>query len=269
VFCGYETCPAEVKQQIQNVAGGLSALLGTNLLGLYLHGSLVLGAFDVNSSDIDMIGVVEHSTSLAERVAVGSLLLSIDHKPCPIEVKLIIKEGLIPWHFPPPCHFFYSEYWTWLYQRFASGEDLSHILLSGHPDEYDRDLAAEIKLINQCGVCVYGLPAPELFPDVPEEDYWDAISDGIDDFYVESDNPSQSSFLILTLCRTFMYRQTGVILSKHVAASRALEILPDKYHPIISNALYNKYGLGRKAAYTAEDALSFKSYIIERIEVQP
>jgi hypothetical protein len=55
------------------------------------------------------------------------------------------------------------------------------------------------------------------------------------------------------------------MFSKQEAAFWAMDKLPDIFHPIISNALFEQYGLGEKKAYPNEDAVSFKKFIVENI----
>jgi len=264
-FTNYITCSLEVKEQINTVVGGLSSLLKSNLLGMYLHGSMVLGAFDEGCSDIDMLGIIENGLSVTDKIEIGSFLLSLNHKPCPVEVALVIKGNIIPWQYPTICHFYFSDYWTLQYQQFSIGENLTHNLLSGHLTDYEKDIATDIRLIKQTGICLYGLSINGLLPEIPEEHFWDSISSDAASFYVESDIDSQSSYLVLSLCRILAYKKTGKILSKQKAANWALDILHTSYHPIILSALHNHYGLGAKISYTKNDALLFKTYMVEQI----
>lgn len=262
-FHNYETCSLEVKNQINNIVNGLASLLENNLLGIYLNGSIVLDAFDENNSDIDIIGIVEKCLSPEEKIKLGAFLLPLHQMPCQIEVLLIVKEHIIPWQYPPVCHFYFSDYWLEEYKQFLSGENLTHRLLSVNCT--DSNITSSVKIVKEKGICVYGLPIDEVFPDVPDADFWDSISYNIPDFNVITDNDTQRPYLILTLCRALSYRKTGQLFSKQEAANWALNILPVKFHPIILSALYDKYGLGEKEFHTADDALSFKSYIIEQI----
>src|SRR5437899_7809707 len=64
------------------VAAAMAALLGSQLVGVYLHGSAVLGGFDVRRSDVDILVVCKEPTAAAEQSAVA-YLLSEEHLPCP------------------------------------------------------------------------------------------------------------------------------------------------------------------------------------------
>jgi streptomycin 3"-adenylyltransferase len=263
-FYSYETCTKDIKKQISDVVNVLSHSLSNNLLGLYLQGSMVLGTFDEDNSDIDMIGVVDNPLASKEKIELGSKLLSIDKKPCLIEVDIFTKGNLIPWQYPPVCNFYFSDYFSEQYKQFLLGENLSHRLLTSNANTTNSTPC--LKLTKEKGICLYGMRADKLITDIPNSDIWDAISSGSHDLDAASDNDSHRPFAILTLCRILSYRETGEIFSKQEAAFWAMGVLPEIFSPIISNALFDKYGLGEKKAYTVEDAISFKSYILERIK---
>ena len=95
----------QVKQQIENTVNGIFQLMTTNLVGLYLHGSIVLDAFDENSSDLDMVGVIHRDLTLAEKIKLGSLLFSLNKKPCRFDIQFFIKTDINPLKLQPTEHF--------------------------------------------------------------------------------------------------------------------------------------------------------------------
>ena len=263
MFYSYESCPSVVKQQIAKITNEVSNQLNGNLLGLYLHGSMVLGGFDEASSDIDMIGVIKDELSLKEKIALSSLLLSLNKKPRPIDIEFFIKDDFVRWQGSPASHFYFSDYWIEKYEKIAlGGDDASDLLAVVNPG---GEATADFKIAKENGVCLYGMPTTKLLPVISDEIFLGFISSGVNQYYVESDNDEQSSFLILQLCRILAYKQIREILSKHKAAEWALDTLPSSLHSIIRTALFTKYGFGEKTIYTKEDALSFKAHMVERI----
>jgi len=260
-FHGYETASKDVKSQIDNVTNILSSSLTSNLLGLYLQGSLVLSSFDAETSDIDIIGIIDNPLSAKDKIELGSQLLSIHHKPSALEVVFVTKNHLIPWQYPPVCNFYFSDYFSQQYRQFLHGENLSHRLLTINANTVN--ITPCLKLTKEKGICLYGIAADELIPAIPENDVWDAISSNLFDLDATSDNDSHRPYAILTLCRILSYKKTGKILSKQESAFWAMETLPDIFNPIISNALFEKYRLGEKMVYPVEDAIAFKAYIRE------
>jgi streptomycin 3"-adenylyltransferase len=55
---GRET-PRSVDEQVDRLVAGFRDILGDNLHGIYLHGSLALGCFNPARSDIDVLVVVD------------------------------------------------------------------------------------------------------------------------------------------------------------------------------------------------------------------
>jgi hypothetical protein len=262
-FFNYQNCSKEIKQQLNDVVNTLQLSLKTNLLGVYLNGSMVLNSFDEKRSDIDMIGVINNFLSAEEKIELGSLLLTLHQKPCPLEILLIAKEHLIPWQYPPICHFYFSDYFIEQYKQFLLGENLTHRLLTINSNTLN--ITSSVKLTKEKGVCLYGMAINDLFPDIPDHDFWDAISSNALGYDPASDNEVHRPFAILQLCRILSYRETRELLSKYEAATWAINTLPVKFQPIISDALYEKYRIGEKRLYTIHDALLFKEYILDRI----
>ncbi|MHB1485567.1 MAG: aminoglycoside adenylyltransferase domain-containing protein, partial [Saccharofermentanales bacterium] len=129
-------------------------------------------------------------------------------------------------------------------------------------DFTDGDIACHAKLTKQSGICLYGTSINELFPDVPDNQFWESISYDVSNFDVISEN---KVYAILSLCRIWSYYITGKIMSKYEAAILGLDILPSEFHSLIMNTLHDKYGVYERSCCTDEDALCFKSYIIKEI----
>ncbi len=53
----WRTCSKVIQSEVNTLRTELQRLLGQNLLGIYLHGSLALGGFQPGRSDIDVIVV--------------------------------------------------------------------------------------------------------------------------------------------------------------------------------------------------------------------
>ena len=54
----WTTCSKVIQSEVNTLRTELQRLLGQNLLGIYLHGSLALGGFQPSRSDIDVIVVI-------------------------------------------------------------------------------------------------------------------------------------------------------------------------------------------------------------------
>ncbi|MBN1461255.1 MAG: nucleotidyltransferase domain-containing protein, partial [Armatimonadetes bacterium] len=51
-------CPRELRQSLVHHAANVGGLLGDQLVGLYVHGSVARGCFSSATSDIDVIAVL-------------------------------------------------------------------------------------------------------------------------------------------------------------------------------------------------------------------
>jgi predicted nucleotidyltransferase len=49
---------ADINQLLELLLSGIQNILGAKLIGLYLYGSLVIGDFDPNISDIDLVAAL-------------------------------------------------------------------------------------------------------------------------------------------------------------------------------------------------------------------
>ena len=71
----WTNCPSNIHEQIEKLLADLKATLSGNLVGIYLHGSLAMGCFNPERSDID--------------------LLAITLRGMPVEIKRDIDAGLL------------------------------------------------------------------------------------------------------------------------------------------------------------------------------
>lgn len=75
---------ADVECYVEGVAEQLERILGPDLVGLYLHGSAVLGGFDARRSDVDVIAVCARPMTVAEKQT-ASATLSQSALSCPVQ----------------------------------------------------------------------------------------------------------------------------------------------------------------------------------------
>ena len=146
------------------------SILDGRLTGVYLHGSAVMGCYQPKKSDLDFLVVINTALSDAEKRRFMDSLLELD-EACPakgIEMSIVTKDVCNPFVYPTPFILHYSRMHIEWYRR--------------DPEDYilkmkgtDRDLAAHFTVIRSRGRCLYGLPIPDLFGEVPERDYLDSI----------------------------------------------------------------------------------------------
>ena len=235
-------------------------ILQDNLVGVYLHGSAVMGCFNPAKSDIDLIVVVKDSIPDTIKRSFMDMVTAINAKgPAKgIEMSIVKQCVCNPFVYPTPFELHFSVAHLSWYKK--------------DPDDYvskmkgeDKDLASHFTIITHRGKCLYGAPIKDVFADVPARDYMDSIWNDIADSEEEiTENPM---YLILNLARVFAYAKQGLVLSKKEGGEWALDNLPGKYHSLIKNAL-SEYSGGAEITYDGSLAKDYAQYMLRQIASQ-
>ena len=161
---GYQNLPEDIAGQINKVVDIWKKHLKEDLIGVYLHGSIVLNAFNPDSGDIDILVVVKDSIEISEKLAIAKDIISIDRMPRPLEMSAIKLSDALTWKTPGNCVFHYSDFWTERYlERFKNPDVEVYVADREFPD---ADVTSYIKMINQCGVVLHGRKIHDVFADV-------------------------------------------------------------------------------------------------------
>ena len=96
----WQSCPIPVRAQIQTLCEQVSAALGDTLIGIYLHGSLALGCFNPERSDLDLLVVNAQPMSVETKRHIVGLLLQISKRPGPLEISFLVLPDLRPFAIP-------------------------------------------------------------------------------------------------------------------------------------------------------------------------
>jgi predicted nucleotidyltransferase len=219
-----------VEAQVKRLVEGLQDVLREDLLGVYLHGSAVLGGLRPRS-DIDVIAVSTRRTSLDERRRLVELLLALSVRgsigpPRPIELDVLVQSEIQPWSYPPPFDFHFDEL---LRKEFESGE------LEPWPAPTNQDLASAMSMARLGETALFGPPPEDMFDPVPRRDYIHAILR--DTATVDEYLPWDTRNVVLTLPRIWSAIVTDEVHSKDSAAAWALPRLPQEHRPVLERAL--------------------------------
>lgn len=231
-----------VKAIIQKLVESLRNVIDDNLTGVYLHGSLAMGNFNPVSSDIDILVVVKESLSLETKNVLWThlQLLSQDAPAKGFELSVVTLNALKNFKYPTPYEFHYSP-----------GMSSSQIEDSG---EHDPDLAAHFVITKARGICLYGEPIEDNFPEVSRTYYLKSIANDAKWSYNNIQKGPKDGictvpvYAVLNFCRISAFIQSDLITSKKEAGEWGLENLPRKYKSIIQEALreYSQSGAGAK-----------------------
>lgn len=232
-------------------------ILQDNLAGIYLHGSAVMGCFNPEKSDIDLIVVVYRPLSDSVKRAYMDMVIGKNAMgPAKgIEMSVVLRNVCSPFVYPTPFELHFSAGHLEWYRS--------------NPEDYirkmngtDRDLAAHFMIIGKRGRCLYGLPVKEMFAEVPGSDYMDSIWNDISE--APNNIAKDTMYLTLNLARVLAYREDGLVLSKKEGGEWAIKNLPDQYHPLIADAMA-EYTAAADVAYDRDLAERYAEYMIRRI----
>lgn len=214
--------------QAGEVAELVREVLGAEVIGVYLHGSAVLGGLRPHS-DTDVFAVVRRPTTHAQRRKLVERLLEVSGRRArrgparPVELTVVVRSDVDPWRYPPRCEFQYGE---WLRDAYEAGETPA--------PESSPDLAPLISMVLGGDAPLYGPPPREVLAPVPPGDVARAILAGVPDLLDELESDTRN--VLLTLARVWTTLADGVIRSKDDAADRALARLPAAHRPVLAHA---------------------------------
>ena len=232
-------------------------ILQDNLVGVYLHGSAVMGCYNPAKSDIDLIVVVKESIEDSVKSTFMDMVIDLNEKgPAKgIEMSIVKRCVCKPFVYPTPFELHFSVAHLNWYRKV--------------PDDYvskmkgeDKDLAAHFTIINHRGECLYGASIKDIFADVPVQDYIDSIWNDIAEAEEEiTDNPL---YIILNLARVLAYIRDRLVLSKKEGGEWALKNVHVKYHSLIQDALI-EYAEDRNIFYDTNLAKDYAKYMVGEI----
>lgn len=229
-----------------------------DLTGIYLHGSLAMGCFNPNKSDIDLIIVIRNNITDIQKLQFMNHVVELN-KLAPskgIELSIVKKEYCRKFLYPTPFELHFSN--THLQWFIDNPTDYVHKM-----NGTDKDLAAHFKVIMKYGIVLYGEEINNVFADVPRKDYIDSIWSDIAG--AKEEILEEPIYIILNLCRVAAFLKNDLIISKKQGGEWALQNLPAQYHTLISNAVQH-YMLGNEMDVDYMEAQNFADYMLQMIK---
>jgi predicted nucleotidyltransferase len=215
----------DVNRMLELLQRRIQEILGANLLGLYVSGSLVTGDFDELVSDIDLVAVTQTalSTVEAERLEAFHRELPRQEKTWEhrVEVAYISAEAL---------------------RTFRTRPSTIGIVSPGEPfhtKDADKDWLINWYVLRTHGIPLLG-PAPAAFvAPISKEELVQWVREHIPSWrgrIDESWRRNSQVYATLTMCRALYLARTGDFVSKRWAATWAIRELP-AWAPLIERAL--------------------------------
>ena len=233
-------------------------ILKENLVGIYLHGSLVMGCFNPEKSDIDLIIVVDDKMPDITKKAYMDMVVKLNsYAPAKgIEMSIVRKEVCDPFVYPTPFELHFSA----MHLKWYKDNPEDYILKMNGTD---KDLAAHFTIIGKRGKCLLGLPKEDVFAVVPKADYMDSIWNDIVE--APEEITENTMYLTLNLVRVLAFAKDGLVLSKKEGGDWGLKNVPEEYHSLIEDAL-SEYGSSVVPQYDMELAVEYAEYMIQSIK---
>ena len=246
--------PPEVRAQLEEVVAGMQGILGSGLVGVYVHGSLALGCFNAARSDIDVLAVTSRPLADDERFSIADLFLRVSARPYGLEAHVVTTDQLRPWCYPPPYELHYGETRR---ERLAFEPDAA----LERPQQGDADLAAHYDVVRRVGLALFGPPPQEIFPEVPRIDLEDALRRDLE----WCRGARSALYGVLSPCRVWAALATGELHSKASGAEWALGRLPPNLRAPVERAVASYRGAGEPIELDEEERQRLLVYIEERV----
>ena len=244
----------EVEKILEYIVEKFKGILGDNLVGIYLHGSLVMGCF-TNNSDIDFLVVVTEPLDYKIKRKLIDSIIYLDSLPKKgLEMSVVLKKYTKEFIYPTPFELHYSDYHKGKYIN------NNNYICEGLED---KDLAAHMTVILHRGICLYGKSIKDVFNYIPRKYYIDSIINDIEGATNEIiENPV---YIVLNLCRVLNYLKESIVCSKLEGGEWGVKNIPIHYKKIVRDALEVYRGDLNEIRYSKEDLTKFANYMLEEI----
>lgn len=248
----------DLKSILEKIVNHSKYILGNNLVGIYLHGSTVMGCFNEEKSDIDLLIVINNNLSDEVKLRYMDMVVELnnDAPSKGIELSVVKKVVCKPFIYPTPFELHFSVAHLDWYKT----DPHDYILKMNGTD---KDLAAHFMITYHRGQCLYGEEIKNIFEEVSSEAYFDSIWYDIN--HAEEDIIQNPVYIILNLCRVLAYKQEKLILSKQEGGNWGLNNLPVKYRALVQQAL-DEYTSVKEMNFDKKNTLEYAKYMIEKIQ---
>lgn len=249
--------PRPIRDLLDRIGGRFQWVLGENLIGIYLHGSLAFNCFNPATSDIDFLVLAKDRLDAAtkRRIAKELIVLSRDAPKKGLEMSVVTQASLRDFRYPTPYEFHFSNEWI---QRYEADEvDLE-------AERTDPDLAAHLTVVRERGVRLVGAPIEEVIPPIPRHAYLRSIANDAE--YATRNLAADPVYGVLNRCRVLAFIHEGIITSKAEGGLWAVRHLPADFVPLAQAAL-DAYAQGDQMRHANEEQLhAFAAYAAREID---
>ncbi len=217
--------PKEVSALLDELRTGLPVILGGDLTGVYIYGSLTQDAFDPARSDIDCLVVTAGELSDEQFTGLGEWLAELEKENSwadRLQMQFLLRDEVLVMN-SKSC----------LYQFGQLNRGCS----DGNPIFWMNIL--------ESGIILFGAPPESFVPEITPAILSAALARETGYLRCEIENPASQwrdvpkyrAYAVLTLCRILYSHATGKIASKPAAAAFVMNGLPEELQEIVKTAL--------------------------------
>ncbi|MBM7621554.1 streptomycin 3'-adenylyltransferase [Bacillus tianshenii] len=242
----------EFKKYLQEIGQVFIDELEDNLIGIYIHGSIAMGCFNPNRSDVDLLVVVNEDIGddVKRRMIYRLLSITQGHKN-PLEMSIIQEQYLKDFIYPTPfeLHFFHPRYL------------IDDQFICGGEGFRDPDLAAHIVVTYNRGATFYGKDVKKTFHPIDTSYYIESIVQDVGD--AKTGIVENPVYYVLNLCRVLYFLKEGVVSSKKEAGEWGVE--SSSYSKLISECLASYEGKTDEPFFINNELFKFADLMLEEI----
>jgi hypothetical protein len=250
----YPTPHPDVNSLINVLNANVQAILLNQFVGMYLHGSLAIGDFDVERSDIDFLVVTENHLP---NQLVSELQTMFTRVPsaCDLKWKTNFEGSFIP---------------RSALRRFDPDNSAHPVIRvdgSFGIDQHGSEWVIQRYIIREHGIVVSGPDPQDLIDPIYPDDLRQATLKVLHEWWEpQLDDPFRlhdseyQAYAILTMCRILYTLKYGTVVSKPVAARYIQKTMNERWKELIEQALAWRHG---KPMDSLAETLNFIRYTVE------
>jgi streptomycin 3"-adenylyltransferase len=242
----------DLKKYLHKIGQVFTDELQDDLIGIYVHGSIAMGCFNPNRSDVDLLVVVKDGLADETKRRMISRLLSITHgHQNPLEMSIILEKYLKDFIYPTPfeLHFFHPQYLV------------DDQFICGGEGFLDPDLAAHIVVTYHRGATLFGRDVKECFHPIDTSYYVDSIVKDVED--ARTRIVENSVYYVLNLCRVLYFLKEWVVSSKREAGEWGVK--SSSFSKLISECLASYIGEADEPNFKNNELFGFADFMLEEI----
>jgi len=236
--------PRDVLAYVSDLASALGELR-SDLVGIYLHGSAVLGGFRPTSSDVDVLAVVCEPGSVTAQQGIGEVITAV--RGCPgtgLEMSVITAATAAALG---DCRF----------EVHVNTTNEPAIIRTGAGGPGDPDLVLHAAVCRDRAVAVIGPPAGEVFGPIPRSRILAAMLGELQ----WALSHASTGYAVLNACRAVKFADDARLCSKLDGGKWYLT--RHRPNPVVSAALdFQRHG---RPAPAADDATRFVEEVCNQL----